>query len=84
MVVNEHSVITNTFLSQIGQFSTQIDPVITNPGYNEIIWEIFVKDVFVKILFIVRLSKNDISVEVTHGFCDNSGLCRGSVSENYL
>jgi hypothetical protein len=34
-VVNEHSVITNRFLSKIGQFSTQINPVITNPGYKE-------------------------------------------------
>ncbi len=32
---NEHSVITKRFLSQIGHFSTQINPVITNPGYNE-------------------------------------------------
>ncbi len=31
---NEHSVITNGFSSQIGHFSTQINPVITNPGYN--------------------------------------------------
>ncbi len=34
-VVNEHSVITNTFLSQIGHFSKQINPVTTNPGYYE-------------------------------------------------
>ncbi len=34
-VVNEHSVITTRFLSQIGHFSTQINPVIMNPGYNE-------------------------------------------------
>ncbi len=34
-VANEHSVITNRFIGQIGQSSTQIDPVITNPGYNE-------------------------------------------------
>ncbi len=32
---NEHSVITNKFLSKIGHFSTQINPVITKPGYNE-------------------------------------------------
>ncbi len=32
---NEHSVITNIFLSQIGHFSAQINPVITNPGFNE-------------------------------------------------
>jgi hypothetical protein len=32
---NEHSVITNKFLVQIGLFTIQIDPVITNPGYNE-------------------------------------------------
>jgi hypothetical protein len=29
-VVNEHSVITNLFSSQIGYFSTHINPVITN------------------------------------------------------
>ncbi len=34
-VVNEHSVITNKFLGLIGHFTTQIDPIITNPGYNE-------------------------------------------------
>jgi hypothetical protein len=32
---NEHSVITNRFLSQIGYFDTQINPVITNPGYKK-------------------------------------------------
>ncbi len=32
---NDHSVITNKFLSKIGHISTQINPVITNPGYNE-------------------------------------------------
>ncbi len=32
---NEHSVITNGLSSQIGHLSTQINPVITNPGYNE-------------------------------------------------
>ncbi len=32
---NGHSVITNKFLSKIGHISTQINPVITNPGYNE-------------------------------------------------
>jgi hypothetical protein len=32
---NEHSVITNNFLSKIGHISTQINPVITNPGYSE-------------------------------------------------
>ncbi len=31
---NEHSVITNKFLSKIGHISTEINPVITNPGYN--------------------------------------------------
>jgi hypothetical protein len=39
-VVNEHSVITNRFLSQIGKLSTQINPVITNPGYNEQKWPV--------------------------------------------
>jgi hypothetical protein len=34
-VINEHSIITNTFLGQNGHFSTQINPVITTPGYNE-------------------------------------------------
>ncbi len=33
--IKEHLVIANKFLGQIGQFSTQINPVITNPGYNE-------------------------------------------------
>jgi hypothetical protein len=32
---NEHSVITNKFLSKIGHIGTQINPVIKNPGYNE-------------------------------------------------
>ncbi len=31
----EHSVITNKFLGKIGYFSTQMNPVITKPGYNE-------------------------------------------------
>ncbi len=31
----EHSVITNIFLGQMGQFTTQINAIITNPGYNE-------------------------------------------------
>ncbi len=31
---NQHSVIRNRFLSQIGHISAQINPVITNPGYN--------------------------------------------------
>jgi hypothetical protein len=29
-VLNEHSVIANGFLGQSGQFTTQINPVITN------------------------------------------------------
>ncbi len=38
-VVNEHSVITNRFTSQIGHFSTQINPLITSPySYNEQKW----------------------------------------------
>ncbi len=34
-VINKHQVITNRLLSQIGHFSTQINPVIPNPGYNK-------------------------------------------------
>ncbi len=34
-VVNEHLVITNRFQEQFGHFTTQINPVITNPGYNK-------------------------------------------------
>ncbi len=37
-VVNEHPVITNRFLGQIGH--TQINPVITNRGYNEQKWPV--------------------------------------------
>ncbi len=37
---NEHSVVTNRFIDQIGYFSTQINPVITNPGYNEQKWPV--------------------------------------------
>ncbi len=33
-VVNKQSVIMNRISSQIGYFSTQINPVITNPGSN--------------------------------------------------
>jgi hypothetical protein len=32
---NEHLVITNRFVGQIGQFSTKIDPAITDPSYYE-------------------------------------------------
>jgi hypothetical protein len=32
---NEHSFITNRFLSKIGHISTHVNPVVTNPGYNE-------------------------------------------------
>jgi hypothetical protein len=32
---NEHSVITNILLYCFGNFSAQINPVITNPRYNE-------------------------------------------------
>ncbi len=39
-VVNEHSVITNRFLGQIGHFTTQINSVITNPGHNEQKWPV--------------------------------------------
>ncbi len=37
-VVNEHFVITNRFFGQIGYFTTQINPVITNPGDTEQKW----------------------------------------------
>ncbi len=39
-VVNKHSVITNRIWSQIGNFSTQINPVLTNPDYNEQKWTV--------------------------------------------
>jgi hypothetical protein len=39
-VANEHSVITKRFSGQIGKSSIQIDPVITNPGYNEQKWPV--------------------------------------------
>ncbi len=32
---NEHSVITNKFLGKIGHFSTQMNPIITKPGYKK-------------------------------------------------
>jgi hypothetical protein len=34
-IVNEHPVITNRFSGQIGYFSTQTNPVITNLGHNK-------------------------------------------------
>jgi hypothetical protein len=37
---NEHSVITNKFLDNIGHFTTQMNPVITKPGYNEQKWPV--------------------------------------------
>ena len=37
---NEHSVITNKYFVSKGSFTTQINPVITNPGYNEQIWPV--------------------------------------------
>ncbi len=37
---NEHSVITNKTLDQIGYFSTQTKSVITNPGFNEQKWPV--------------------------------------------
>ncbi len=37
-VVNEHSVITNTFWSQIVHFSTQIDPLIKNKNDRFRVW----------------------------------------------
>jgi hypothetical protein len=32
--LDEHSVIMNRFLGRIGYFSTKINPVMKNPGYN--------------------------------------------------
>jgi len=32
---NKHSVITNKYFGPKCPFTTQINPVITNPGYNE-------------------------------------------------
>jgi hypothetical protein len=37
---NEHLVMTNKYFGPICSFTTQIDPVITNPGYNECIWSV--------------------------------------------
>ncbi len=37
---NEHSVITNEYFGPKSPFSTLIDLVITNPGYNERIWPV--------------------------------------------
>jgi hypothetical protein len=37
-VINEHLVITNRYMSQIGNFSTQFNPVIMNPGLNKQKW----------------------------------------------
>jgi hypothetical protein len=34
LVINEHSVTKNRFFRKIGEFSTQINPVITNFVYN--------------------------------------------------
>ncbi len=42
LVVNKLSVITNSFWSHNGHFSTQINPVIKNLGYNEEKWPISV------------------------------------------
>jgi hypothetical protein len=39
-VVNEHSVITNRFLGPTGHFTTLINLVITNPGYNKQKWPV--------------------------------------------
>ncbi len=39
-VVNKHSVITNRILIQISHFSTEINPVMTNTGYNEQKWPV--------------------------------------------
>jgi hypothetical protein len=37
---NEHSDITNKFLGKIGHFTTQMNPVITKPGYNVQKWPV--------------------------------------------
>jgi len=37
---NEHSDIMNKYFGPKSPFTTQIDPVITNPGYNERIWQV--------------------------------------------
>ncbi len=37
---SEHLVITNKFLGKIGHFSTQMNPVIMKPGYNEQKWPV--------------------------------------------
>ncbi len=39
-VVNKYSVITKKILSEIDQFSLQINPVITNIGYNKQKWPV--------------------------------------------
>ncbi len=39
-VVNKHFVITNRFLGLTGHLTTQINPVITNPGYNKQKWPV--------------------------------------------
>ncbi len=36
----EYSIVTNKISSPKSPFSTQINPVITNPGYNEQIWSV--------------------------------------------
>ena len=37
---NEHSVIKNKFKSKITHFSSQMNPVIPKPGYNELKWPV--------------------------------------------
>ncbi len=37
---NEHSVLTNKYLGKLGHFSTQMNPVIIKPGYNEQKWPV--------------------------------------------
>ncbi len=39
-VINKHLVIKNRFFCQVGHFSVQINPVITNPGCNEHKWPV--------------------------------------------
>ncbi len=61
-VVNEHSVIMNRFLSQIGPFSTEINPVITNPGYNE--FDCIINQAFIHFSLTFKMSFKRVSSAV--------------------
>ncbi len=70
---NEHLVITNRFLNQMGHFSTYINLVITNPSYNEQkrlqaisydrVWRYFLKAEYnikrERLYYQLRASKNE-------------------------